>query len=93
MAAGKQVASLRDGIMPELYAISAEDRRRTEDPEDAPLDSEEHSTFSSAQQTIADFGIAMSTYGAPLVNDSVLYSLMIALATDAAEIARRIRPH
>lgn len=87
-----QVVSLRDGIMPEVYAITAEHQRRIADPEDMPLDDTCEPLISCVAAVVAASAHLVSAITSDMFPSHEVHKIAITLATDAAEIARRVRP-
>lgn len=87
-----EVSSLRNTIMPEVYAITAEHQRRVNDAEDQPLDHDENALLdciSALAMHSADLITVLAAGGVP---KAMVHRVAITLATDAAEVARRVRP-
>lgn len=91
MASG-EVQSLRDTIMPEVYAISAEHQRRVNDQEDMPLDDPCTTLLECIASLTQDCASLVAYISGDGYAVEIVHRVAITLATDAAEIARRVRP-
>lgn len=85
-------SSMRDTLLPELYAVSAEDARRASDSQDQTLDHEDVSAVDGIRQLALEAGIAISAYSNSEIDVQHQYRTLVSVATDALEMARRIRP-
>lgn len=92
MALQESNSTVRNTLLPELYAVSAEDNRRLSDPEDEVLDHEDYSYYDAVRILTLNFGIAVAAYMSEEINTEHQYRTLITVATDTLEMARRIRP-
>lgn len=84
--------SLRKTIMPEVYEATAEHQRRVNDPEDQALDSDDTSILDCVSALAIHSGELIAIIASGDIPKRMVHRLATILATDALEIARRVRP-
>lgn len=87
-----EVSSLRATIMPEAYAVCAEHQRRVNDAEDQSLDDSGVTLLECIMVLAMHSSDLITCIGEGQLPKDMVHRVAITLATDAAEVARRVRP-